>query len=208
MFLIHSSHQRGWMMPRHASMHASCFIITMQASVQPFFFSCTSILIIYYWLWRTMGHHHHQQTHSQTEAKKPKEAHFMDAFFPSYSKSKENFTLLSHKFQYSNCCKVSHTCNNLVARALIQYKDDMMTSYQYRTVVRSSYLHNGIFYAGKMISLYWIRPKVIELHWNDFTIKFEFLAKKALMERTTGYQIWSLWLFSWRVNFWPSLANY
>ena len=39
-----------------------------------------------------------------------------------------------------------------------------MSSYQYRkshcgdkTVVRSSYLHNGISYTGKMTSLYWIR---------------------------------------------------
>ena len=39
-----------------------------------------------------------------------------------------------------------------------------MSSYQYRkshcgdkTVVRSSYLHNGISYTGKMSSLYWIR---------------------------------------------------
>ena len=39
-----------------------------------------------------------------------------------------------------------------------------MSSYQYRkshcgdkTVVRSSYLHNGISYMGKTISLYWIR---------------------------------------------------
>ena len=38
-----------------------------------------------------------------------------------------------------------------------------MSSYQYRkshcgdkTVVRSSYLHNGISYTGKMTSLYWI----------------------------------------------------
>ena len=42
-----------------------------------------------------------------------------------------------------------------------------MSSYQYRkshcgdkTVVRSSYLHNGIFYTGKMASLYWINPQV------------------------------------------------
>ena len=42
-----------------------------------------------------------------------------------------------------------------------------MSSYQYRksqcgdkTVVRSSYLHNGIFYSGKMSSLYWISPLV------------------------------------------------
>ena len=47
------------------------------------------------------------------------------------------------------------------ALALIQYK---MSSYQYRkshcgdkTVVRSSYLHNGISYTGKVTSLYWIK---------------------------------------------------
>ena len=41
-----------------------------------------------------------------------------------------------------------------------------MSSYQYRkshcgdkTVVRSSYLHNGISYTGKMASLYWIRAQ-------------------------------------------------
>ena len=45
-----------------------------------------------------------------------------------------------------------------------------MTSYRYRkshcgdkTVVRSSYLHNGISYTGKMKSLYWIRALVLKL---------------------------------------------
>ena len=40
-----------------------------------------------------------------------------------------------------------------------------MTSYQYRkshcgdkTILRPSYLHNGISFTGKMTSLYWIRP--------------------------------------------------
>ena len=44
-----------------------------------------------------------------------------------------------------------------------------MSSYQYRkshcgdkTVVRSSYLHNGISYTGKMSSLYWIRAMLLE----------------------------------------------
>ena len=43
-----------------------------------------------------------------------------------------------------------------------------MSSYQYRkshcgdkTVVRSSYLHNGISYTGKMSSLYWIRMLIV-----------------------------------------------
>ena len=42
-----------------------------------------------------------------------------------------------------------------------------MSSYQYRKshcgdkmVIRSSYLHNGIFYTGKMTSLYWISPQL------------------------------------------------
>ena len=43
-----------------------------------------------------------------------------------------------------------------------------MSSYQYmnphcgdKTIVRSSYLHNGISYTGKMSFLYWIRAQVI-----------------------------------------------
>ena len=43
-----------------------------------------------------------------------------------------------------------------------------MSSYQHRkshcgdkTVVRSSYLHNGISYTGKITSLYWISPQQI-----------------------------------------------
>ena len=46
-----------------------------------------------------------------------------------------------------------------------------MSSYQYRkshcgdkTVVRSSYLHNGISYTGKMTSLYWFGPLVSILY--------------------------------------------
>ena len=45
-----------------------------------------------------------------------------------------------------------------------------MTSYRYRkshcgdkTVVRSSYLHNGISYTGKMTSLYWIRALITHI---------------------------------------------
>ena len=46
-------------------------------------------------------------------------------------------------------------------------------SYQYRkshcgdkTVVRSSYLHNGISYTGKVASLYWISPQ-IDRQWRQ-----------------------------------------
>ena len=48
-----------------------------------------------------------------------------------------------------------------------------MSSYQYRkshcgdkTVVRLSYLHNGISYTGKMSSLYWIKPRA---HFQSHT---------------------------------------
>ena len=48
-----------------------------------------------------------------------------------------------------------------------------MLSYQYRkshcgdkTVVRSSYLHNGISFTGKMSSLYWIRAQVLDRVWH------------------------------------------
>ena len=52
-----------------------------------------------------------------------------------------------------------------------------MSSFQYRkshcgdkTVVRSSYLHNGISYTGKMISLYWIGAQSINNHGSDLVI--------------------------------------
>ena len=45
-----------------------------------------------------------------------------------------------------------------------------MSSYRYRkshcgdkTVVRSSYLHNGISYTGKMTSLYWFSPLILQI---------------------------------------------
>ena len=49
-----------------------------------------------------------------------------------------------------------------------------MLSYQYRkshcgdkTVVRSSYLHNGISYTGKMASLYWFSPLLPGLIYQE-----------------------------------------
>ena len=52
-----------------------------------------------------------------------------------------------------------------------------MSSYQYRKshcgdkmVVRSSYLHNGISYTGKMSSLYWIGAQLIAMGCSRFLI--------------------------------------
>ena len=52
-----------------------------------------------------------------------------------------------------------------------------MSSYQFRkshcedkTILRSYYLHNGISYTDKMISLYWISPLVIVSHEEGFQL--------------------------------------
>ena len=52
-----------------------------------------------------------------------------------------------------------------------------MPSYQHRkshcrdkTILRPSYLHNGISYTGKMTSLYWIRAQMERL-WRAATVK-------------------------------------
>ena len=54
-----------------------------------------------------------------------------------------------------------------------------MSFYQYRkshcgdkTVVRSSYLHNGISYPGKITSLYWIRAHVLKDTEGDACMQF------------------------------------
>ena len=52
-----------------------------------------------------------------------------------------------------------------------------MTSYQYRkshcgdkTILRPSYLHNGVSYTGKTTSLYWIGALVIVFHLEIFQL--------------------------------------
>ena len=68
------------------------------------------------------------------------------------------------QFRYTKCPKraCQHWTGN---RALVNIK---MTSYQYRkshvrnkTILRPSYLHNGISYTDRMTSLYWIRAQAI-----------------------------------------------
>ena len=56
----------------------------------------------------------------------------------------------------------------LVTPETVSWFNIKISSYQYReshcgdkTVVRSSYLHNGISYTGEISSLYWIRPQNI-----------------------------------------------
>ena len=51
------------------------------------------------------------------------------------------------------------------------------TSYQYRkshcgnkTILRPSYLHNGISYTGKTTSLYWIRAQIVVIHEHGYPL--------------------------------------
>ena len=67
-------------------------------------------------------------------------------------------------------------CGSLWMIPLIQYK--YMLSYQHRKyqcgekmVVRLSYLQDGIFYTGKMSSLYWIKALFIENVSEHFNTK-------------------------------------
>ena len=53
-----------------------------------------------------------------------------------------------------------------------------MTSYQYRkshcgdkTILRPSYLHNGISYTGKMASLYWFSPLITYWPWPQVQVQ-------------------------------------
>ena len=71
-----------------------------------------------------------------------------------------------------------------------------MSSYQYRkshggdkTILWSSYLHNGISYTGKMTSLYWIRTQVfffiyffINLHFSQVMVKCKQSVSHELVE--------------------------
>ena len=79
-----------------------------------------------------------------------------------------NFILIIH---YTLHISFSSLCCRPILRiahlAIICSKCNTPKSYQYRkshcgdkTVVRSSYLHNGISYTGKMASLYWISTHI------------------------------------------------
>ena len=69
---------------------------------------------------------------------------------------------------YSPNCLLTHSVSVLPRLYSLSWFDIKMISYQYRksdcgdkTAVRSSYLHDGIFYTGKMASLYWFGPQTI-----------------------------------------------
>ena len=91
-------------------------------------------------------------------------------------------------------------------------------SYQYRkshcgdkTVVRSSYLHNGVSYTGKMTSLYWTSP----LTWNKIYLILEWTLTSthcgmnkmaAILQETFSNSFFCVCMFERK--FWNFTENY
>ena len=80
-----------------------------------------------------------------------------------------------------------------------------MSSYQYRkshcgdkTVVRSSYLHHGISYTGKMTYLYWFVPQVAinSPNTTTTTTKLKQDTKPQTPNPPKNYVIWGEAYFS------------
>ena len=77
--------------------------------------------------------------------------------YPPY----DGFMILFYNYP-TMCTRITAALDHVHTRAGPRF-NQKISSYQYRkshcgdkTVVRSSYLHNGISYTGKMTSLYWI----------------------------------------------------
>ena len=98
-----------------------------------------------------------------------------------------------------------------------------MASYQYRkshcgdkTILRLSYLHNGISYTGKMTSLYWIRAQVNTMGVDALasgvtrssaTIEFAMQGRWALDFHEQGFQLPMLYQCS-KMQIYLYLSNF
>ena len=85
-----------------------------------------------------------------------------------------------------------------------------MSSYQYRkshcgdkTVVRSSYLHNGISYTGKRTSLYWIRAQLV-MHDKSWGLHDNFQCT-GIINLPLSIYLFIIWLLQHYVYVWPNL---
>ena len=93
------------------------------------------------------------------------------------------FVIDTHEVHWSQCLyaisriiKDAYVGNRLVfVTSAGPWFNIKTSSYQYRkshcgdkTILRPSYLHNGISYTGKMTSLYWIGPLVFPLQCDVF----------------------------------------
>ena len=85
-----------------------------------------------------------------------------------------------------------------------------MSSYQYmishcgdKTVIRSSYLHYGISYTGKMSSLYRIRAQRVNWHQNDTGSFYIILLMHQAISMFTGqYQLSSYFTYFYYAPLW------
>ena len=80
-----------------------------------------------------------------------------------------------------------------------------MTSHQYKkphcgdkTILRPSYLHNGISYTHKMISLYWIRAQEVNgaIWWDESQIPVPCWGLNVMENQYTNWN-WLCWCFQW-----------
>ena len=92
---------------------------------------------------------------------------------------REDFCL-PHVTTFCNCRSKTVDQRVIIIRSIIHgsswsgpWFNSKMSSYQYRkshcgdkTVVRSSYLHNGFSYTDKMTSLYWFSPLRVIIIWS------------------------------------------
>ena len=84
------------------------------------------------------------------------------------AKTVSNLGLLDKSDNLGSCISLSDSKNYTFG----PWFNMKMSSYQYRkshcgdkTILRPSYLHNGISYTGKMTSLYWISPQMCIGPW-------------------------------------------
>ena len=106
----------------------------------------------------------------------------------------------------SAACKWKLHCHWLIVLWQHQGADSLkMSSYLYRkshcgdkTILRPSYLHNGISYTGKMSSVYWIRAVVIQGPGGRFKntalkelLKFQFCIKIKYFNVWVRYFVWN-----------------
>ena len=79
-----------------------------------------------------------------------------------------------------------------------------MSSYQYRkshcgdkTVVRSSYLRNGISYTGKITSLYWIRSQLFECGFGEAWYN-QGISDTEILINVSRQRVYDIYKQSWR----------
>ena len=84
-----------------------------------------------------------------------------------------------------------------------------MSSYQYRkshcgdkTVVRSSYLHNGIFYTGKIASWYWPKPEGPDSILIFHQYKKSHCGDNTVLKSPCYYIMFPLWVFLLKFIIW------